>query len=547
MASSKEIRSAQEAYMKHMRISKDDIRIVLIGKSGSGKSETANNILREKRFKTDMMAESVTQLCQSQTTVISGKKVTVVDTPGLFDPNAKIKDTQTEIARFIQMTLPGPHVIVLVTAIGRISQEDKSTLKKFKDQFGSGIENHIIFLFTHRENLKRTEKTFCEFVSSTTKSFPILSKYGDRCVAFENSSDGDGGDSQVQELMHVISRVTKANSGQCYTNQMYIARLDEIEDERQRKEREENEKLARERAELRKKERETEENRRKAVKKKEKREKSKFNKRMHAIEEEKRLEMQKKANLDAEAELYRVRQQLERDRQKMDAENQRRIEELKRQDDENRHRKQKENDRKESENMNQGLEITENRPGHEVGKRLEKREETNREQMKLASENLHVMVEQLEYVVVCGIEVMNLTNYTFTDPKITLEKGMTLMSPKTIEPMSSGCMITHKFPYSANGTGGVVSWKIPDPAGYGRLNIMWSVPFMFDNHLRPNKVVVKVAHRHLLFQNMFSFNTMSQGTSDCGNEKFQISASIGLGIKEVIKVTITPLAICKRN
>lgn len=61
--------------------------------------------------------------------------------------------------------------------------------------------------------------------------------------------------------------------------------------------------------------------------------------------------------------------------------------------------------------------------------------------MKLASENLQVMIEQLEYVVVCGIEVMNLTNYTFTDPKITLEKGMTLMSPKTIEPMSSGCMV----------------------------------------------------------------------------------------------------------
>ncbi|XP_052072332.1 GTPase IMAP family member 4-like isoform X2 [Mytilus californianus] len=258
MASSKEIRSAQEAYMKHMRISKDDIRIVLIGKSGSGKSETANNIFREKRFKTDMMAESVTQLCQSQTTVISGKKVTVVDTPGLFDPNAKIKDTQTEIARFIQMTLPGPHVILLVTAVGRISQEDKSTLKKFKDQFGSGIEDHIIFLFTHRENLKRTEKTFCEYVSSTTKSFPILSKYGDRCVAFENDSNGDGGDSQVQELMHVISRVTKANNGQCYTNQMYKARLDEIEDERQRKEREEKERLAREQAELRKKEREAE-------------------------------------------------------------------------------------------------------------------------------------------------------------------------------------------------------------------------------------------------------------------------------------------------
>ncbi|XP_052072328.1 uncharacterized protein LOC127710487 isoform X1 [Mytilus californianus] len=268
---------------------------------------------------------------------------------------------------------------------------------------------------------------------------------------------------------------------------------------------------------------------------------------MHVIEEEKRLEMQKKANLDAEAELFKERQRLERDRQKMDDERQRRIEEMQRLEDEKRRRKQKEKDRNESESINQGAVFTDKRQWHEDGKQLEKRVGKNREQMSLASKNLHDMIAQIEYVVVCGIEVMNLTNYTFTSPKVTLERGMTLISPKEIEPMSAGFMITHKFPYSANGTGGVVSWQIQNLAEYGYLNIMWSVPFMLDNHLRPNKVIVKVAHGHLSFQNMFSFNAVSEGTSDYMNDKFLITASIGSNMKEIIKVNIEQLVIHEPN
>jgi hypothetical protein len=75
--------------------------------------------------------------------------------------------------------------ISFVFEIGRITEEDKSTLEKFKEQFGDEILEHMIFVFTHYGKWKRTKKPFREYVQSTEKSFPILKKYNDRFVAFE--------------------------------------------------------------------------------------------------------------------------------------------------------------------------------------------------------------------------------------------------------------------------------------------------------------------------------------------------------------------------
>ena len=80
-------------------MNKKELKVVLIGQTGSGKSQLGNFILQNEFFKVGNGKSSETEIISEGNTYLDGMSVTIVDTPGLNDTNSKDEEIMDKIVK----------------------------------------------------------------------------------------------------------------------------------------------------------------------------------------------------------------------------------------------------------------------------------------------------------------------------------------------------------------------------------------------------------------------------------------------------------------
>ncbi|KAM6905065.1 GTPase IMAP family member 7 isoform 2-T2 [Xenentodon cancila] len=212
----------------------EPLRIILLGRTGTGRSSSGNTIFGRAAFWVEASPSSITTRCRRQTGTVGGRLVSIVDTPGFFHTNLSPQEVMAEVGQCIRLYPPGPHIFLVTVQVGRFTQEERETLEWIKAMFGPEVSRFIMVLFTWGDQLRG--KCIEDFLEESRELSKFVNGCHGRYHIFDNSGQDETSECS-QKVVHLLKKVDEMvtnNEGGFYTSEMFKEAQNTVREARER-------------------------------------------------------------------------------------------------------------------------------------------------------------------------------------------------------------------------------------------------------------------------------------------------------------------------